>query len=218
MGSVWYAHLGASDDKAAARLEVVNGLVVQILGRNHGFDHLMAAPKTTNSKFWRHGLSVSLLSSRSLTIYLLLEHRLLFLQGNVVVVLDGDHDGVNSLGDHGTVLLVVMHRHLRHGRSQTVTWDSRIGRCKSRFYSTFPLLKLQLGNLDINFDDYWKELCPEVKKRPWHSLQSRWLMMPMNEPKKKLLFPQRELCLYISLLIWFVCWHPNKAPGGDPEF
>lgn len=36
-----YAHLGASDDKAATWLEMVNCLVVQVFGRNHGVDHLM---------------------------------------------------------------------------------------------------------------------------------------------------------------------------------
>lgn len=58
--------------------------------------------------------------SHSTVLYLLLEHPLLFLEGNAIVVLDGDHDGVNPLRDHGSVFLVVMHSHLRHRRSQRI--------------------------------------------------------------------------------------------------
>jgi len=46
-------------------------------------------------------------------LYLLLEDSLLLLQSDVLIMLDRDHDGVNSLGDHGSVLLFIMHRHLR---------------------------------------------------------------------------------------------------------
>lgn len=35
------SNLGSSDDEATARLEVVDGFVVQIFSRNHSFDHLM---------------------------------------------------------------------------------------------------------------------------------------------------------------------------------
>ena len=45
-------------------------------------------------------------------LYLLFEDPLLFLQRDAVIVLDRDHNGVNSLGDHSSVLLVVMNRHL----------------------------------------------------------------------------------------------------------
>ena len=45
-------------------------------------------------------------------LYLLLEDLLLFRQSNEIIVLDGDYDGVNSLGDHSSVLLVIMYRHL----------------------------------------------------------------------------------------------------------
>lgn len=33
-------HLGSSNDEAATRLEVVDGLVVQVFSRNHSVDHL----------------------------------------------------------------------------------------------------------------------------------------------------------------------------------
>lgn len=49
-------------------------------------------------------------------IDLLLEDPLLFLQRDEVIMLDRDYDGVNSLGDHSSVLLVIMYRHL---------WDSQ---------------------------------------------------------------------------------------------
>lgn len=45
-------------------------------------------------------------------LYLLLEHPLLLLQRDAVIVLDRDHDGVDSLGDHSSVLLVIMYCHL----------------------------------------------------------------------------------------------------------
>lgn len=47
-----------------------------------------------------------------MTRYLLLEHLLLLLQGDVIIMLDGDHDGVDSLGDHRSLLLLIMHSHL----------------------------------------------------------------------------------------------------------
>lgn len=47
-----------------------------------------------------------------MTLYLLLEHPLLLLQRDAVIMLDGDHNGVNSLGDHSSVLLIIMHCHL----------------------------------------------------------------------------------------------------------
>lgn len=36
--------------------------------------------------------------------------------------------------------------------------------------------------------------------------------MPMNEPQKKLLFPQRELCLYISLANLICLLAPKQSP------
>lgn len=47
-----------------------------------------------------------------MTRYLLLEHLLLLLQGDVIIMLDRDHDGVDSLGDHRSLLLLIMHSHL----------------------------------------------------------------------------------------------------------
>lgn len=38
---VYDNHLRSSNDEATARLEVVDGLIVQIFSRNHGVDHLI---------------------------------------------------------------------------------------------------------------------------------------------------------------------------------
>lgn len=45
-------------------------------------------------------------------LYLFLEDLLLLIQGDAVIVLDRDHNGVNSFGDHSSILLVVMNCHL----------------------------------------------------------------------------------------------------------
>lgn len=44
--------------------------------------------------------------------YLLLEHPLLFFQRDEVIMLDRDHNGVNSLRDHSSILLIIMDCHL----------------------------------------------------------------------------------------------------------
>lgn len=58
-------------------------------------------------------------------LYLLLQDRLLFLQRDAVIVLDRDHDGVNSLGDHGSVLLVIMYCHL-WDRAEVNSWYTTV--------------------------------------------------------------------------------------------
>lgn len=47
--------------------------------------------------------------------YLLLQDHLLFLQRDAVVMLDRDHDGVDSLGNDSSVLLLIMYRDLWDG-------------------------------------------------------------------------------------------------------
>lgn len=84
-------HLGAADHKAAARLQVVDGLVVQVCARNHGFDHLLFQAAA-------HGL-----------------------QADVLIVLHRHHDGVDTQGHHGATVLSVLHSHLgvaRQGHSR----------------------------------------------------------------------------------------------------
>ena len=50
-------------------------------------------------------------------MYLLFEHGFLLLQGDVVIMLDGDDHGVDPFGDDGSALLFVVHRHLVGGRT-----------------------------------------------------------------------------------------------------
>ena len=59
-----------------------DGLVVQVLGGHDGLDNVL------------HQVLVDLVV------------------GDVRGVLGGDEDGVHALGDHGTVLLLVLHSHL----------------------------------------------------------------------------------------------------------
>lgn len=80
-------HLRAPDHKAAAGLQVVDGLVVQVVARNHGFHHLLLQAAA-------HGL-----------------------QADVLIVLHRHHDGVDTQRHHGTAVLSVLHSHLgRHTR------------------------------------------------------------------------------------------------------
>ena len=50
-------------------------------------------------------------------VYLLFEHDFLLLQGDVVIVLDGDDHGVDPYGDDRAALLFVVHCHLVEGRT-----------------------------------------------------------------------------------------------------
>lgn len=77
------AHLRPSDDKAPTRLQMVDGLVVDIFGRHHSFDDL------------------------------LLQNTLLLLQRNVVVMLDGDDHCVDTQRNHSAILLLVVHSDLK---------------------------------------------------------------------------------------------------------
>lgn len=76
------AYLGTANDEPPAGLQVVNGVLIQVLGRHHGLDHLLL-----------QGLA----------------H---FLQCHVLVVLHGDDDGVDPHGDDSAIVLRVLHCHL----------------------------------------------------------------------------------------------------------
>ena len=86
------AHLGTSDDKPPAGLQVVNGVFVQVFSWHHGLDHLLL-----------QGLA----------------H---VLQRYVFIVLHGDDDGVDAHGDDRAVVLYVLNCHLsgHKGRGDVV--------------------------------------------------------------------------------------------------
>ena len=75
-------HLGASDDKPPTGLQVVDGVLVQVLCWHNSPDHL------------------------------LLQGSAHVLQRYVFVVLHGDDDGVDAHRDDRAVVLRVLHRHL----------------------------------------------------------------------------------------------------------
>lgn len=49
-------------------------------------------------------------------LYLLPEDLLLLLQSDVVIMLHRDHDSVDSLRDHSSILLLIMYSHLKDGQ------------------------------------------------------------------------------------------------------
>lgn len=75
-------HLRSSDDEASTRLQVVNGVVIQVNARHHRFNHL------------------------------LLQGIAHFIQANVFIVLHRDDYGVHAHWQHGTVVLPILHSHL----------------------------------------------------------------------------------------------------------
>lgn len=91
-------HLRAPDNKAAAGLQVVDGLVIQVDARNHGFHYLLLQAAA-------HGL-----------------------QADVLIVLHWHHDGVDAQRHHGAAVLSVLHSHLgcqtrpRWVRMQTIDY------------------------------------------------------------------------------------------------
>lgn len=76
-------HLGASDDKTATGLQVVNGVIIQIDAGDHGFDNLLL-----------QGLS----------------H---LLQANILIMLDRDDNCVHTHRKHGAAVLAVLDSDLR---------------------------------------------------------------------------------------------------------
>lgn len=78
-------YLRPSNHKASAGLQVIDGVLVQVAWRHHGFDDLF------------------------------LQHLLLLLHTHVIIVLHGDHHSVHSFGDHSAIFLGVMNCYLRKG-------------------------------------------------------------------------------------------------------
>ena len=74
--------VGAADHEAAGGVEVVDRVVIKVLGGHNLLDHVL----------------------HEVGAYLLVAH--------IVVVLAGDHHRVDSLRDHAPVLLLVRHGHL----------------------------------------------------------------------------------------------------------
>lgn len=74
--------VGAADDETARGVQVVNGVIVEVLGRDHVLDDVLLK------------VGVDLVVRDD------------------VIVLARDHDGVDSLGHHAAVLLLVRHGHL----------------------------------------------------------------------------------------------------------
>mmetsp|Transcript_32014 Transcript_32014/g.78115 ORF Transcript_32014/g.78115 Transcript_32014/m.78115 type:complete len:294 (+) Transcript_32014:428-1309(+) len=73
-----------TDHKPATWVQMIHRLIIQILGRNNGLDHML------------HDIGTDLLV------------------GHILRMLSGDQDRVHTLGDHGTILtLLVLHGHLR---------------------------------------------------------------------------------------------------------
>lgn len=121
-------NLGTSDDKPTAWLEVADGFVIQVFCRNHSFDHLTDTRRieSLESEGWEHLLSNTQIIAKW---HLFFQGFLLFLQGDPVIVLHGDHNRVNSLRNHSSILLLIMYRHLKYkNRIRSIDPQSKTGR------------------------------------------------------------------------------------------
>lgn len=91
--------VGSANHEPARRVEVIDGVIVQVLGRHHVLNDLL------------HQIGANLLI------------------GDVIIMLCGDHDRMDTLGHHATVLLLVSHGHLR---TWTIPWGGRVIRQPSQ--------------------------------------------------------------------------------------
>lgn len=148
-------------------------------------------------------------------LYLLFEDPLLLLQRDAVIVLDRDHNGVNSLRDHSSVLLVVMYRHLWDrqevkGHNDVFIilyhWPDRLF---SLFYSYLSNFKSCCFS-DPNFHTGWLKfpcICLPVQTLTWNSL---WMKLwPENIPKKVAVFAKASYFIKSLILLVKMCAQSN---------
>lgn len=97
----------SADHEAPAGLQVVDGVLVQVLGGDHGLDDL------------------------------LLQDLPLLLQAHAIVVLHRDHHSVDPLGDHSAALLDILDRHLGRTTFSTNGWFLDLRRLSLPLYLCF---------------------------------------------------------------------------------